>query len=165
LGSLSTRTTHPHFINQLQRLLSDLDLKVQLVNPYRWKTKGEMLASCQSDVVRKFAHASYSCGKGKRLNQHCGRCVPCIIRRAAFLKARLPDKTGYHVDDLTSEAHNDDVFAARMAVAQLYARNVNRWVSEAGPLPDSPHERAHYVEVVRRGVEELKTFLDDFNWQ
>src|SRR5882724_3143395 len=122
LGSLSTRTTHPHFINQLQRLLNNLDLRVQLINPYRWKTKGEMLANCKSDVVRKFAHASYSCGKGKRLNQHCGRCVPCIIRRAAFVKAKIPDKTGYHVDDLSSEAHNDDVFAARITVAQLASR-------------------------------------------
>jgi 7-cyano-7-deazaguanine synthase in queuosine biosynthesis len=27
-------------------------------------------------------------GAGKR---HCGRCVPCIIRRAALKEARLPD--------------------------------------------------------------------------
>jgi len=112
-----------------------------------------------------FAHASYSCGKGKRLNQHCGRCVPCIIRRAAFVKAKIPDKTGYHVDDLSSEAHNDDVFAARITVAQLASRNISRWVCEAGPLLSNSHERTQYVDVVRRGVEELKTFLGGFRWQ
>jgi hypothetical protein len=165
LGSLSTRTTHTHFINELQRLLNDLDLRVQLINPYRWSTKGEMLENCKSDVVRKFAHASYSCGKGKRLNQHCGKCVPCIIRRAAFVKAKLLDKTAYHIDDLGSQAHNDDVFSARMTVAQLDSRNINRWVSESGPLPDNSQERAQYVDVVRRGIEELKAFLGQFQWQ
>src|SRR5205823_10638475 len=115
-------------------------------------------------IVRKLAHSTYSCGKGKRLNQHCGRCVPCLIRRAAFLHAKLQDKTGYWADILGPHATNDDVFAARLAVAKLQLRDIGRWASEAGPLPYDVAERAAYVEVVRRGLEELKVFLGRVQW-
>ena len=43
LGSLSTRTTHPLFIQQMQDILDALDFRVRLSNPYQFKTKGEML--------------------------------------------------------------------------------------------------------------------------
>jgi hypothetical protein len=164
LGSLSTRTTHPYFIGELQGLVSALGLNVQFVNPYRGKTKGEMIGGCKSQTVRKVAHSTYSCGKGKRLNQHCGRCVPCLIRRAAFSHAKLHDKTKYWAHDLSLHGTNDDVFASRLAVAQLQSRNIGRWASEAGPLPYDIADRAVYVEVVRRGLEELKVFLGRVQW-
>jgi hypothetical protein len=43
-GSLSTRTTHPYFIEQLMRCVSELGLTNPVTNPYRTTTKGEMLA-------------------------------------------------------------------------------------------------------------------------
>lgn len=164
LGSLSTRTTHPYFIGELQNLVSALGLNVRFVNPYRGKTKGEMIDACKSQTVRKVAHCTYSCGKGKRLNQHCGRCVPCLIRRAAFSHAKLQDKTKYWADDLRLHDDNDDIFSSRLAVAQLQSRNIGRWASEAGPLPYDTAERAVYVDVVRRGLEELKVFLGRVRW-
>ena len=93
LGSLSTRTTHPHFVDSLQAVFNSVDLGITLTNPYATKTKGEMLAECQHTDIAKLAHLSYSCGKGKRLNQQCGVCVPCLIRRAAFHAAGLNDAT------------------------------------------------------------------------
>ena len=165
LGSLSTRTTHPHFVSELQSILSDAGLSVELVNPYRGKTKGEMLAACKNQTVQRIAHSTYSCGKGKRLNQHCGRCVPCLIRRAAFLRANLQDRTDYWAEDLSTHGANDDVFAARFATAQLPNRDIGRWAAQSGPLPYISAERAVYVDVVRRGIKELGTFLRAVPWQ
>jgi Queuosine biosynthesis protein QueC len=164
VGSLSTRTTHPHFVNSLQTVLNSVGLGVTLVNPYAAKTKGEMLGECQHADIAKLAHLSYSCGKGKRLNQQCGVCVPCLIRRAAFHAAGLKDDTSYHTPDLEDAAHNDDVQAARLAVAQLATRNVSRWAAEAGPLPADPGQHAALVDTVRRGTEELRNYLNSVPW-
>lgn len=164
LGSLSTRTTHPHFISSLQHILNAVGLCIRLHNPYSFKTKGEMLAQCQNRLVEQLAEASYSCGKGKRLNQHCGRCVPCLIRRASFHAAGVADATGYWAEDLAQHMTNEDVASTRFAAAALAKRDVARWAAEAGPLPRDAAVRSGYVDVVRRGTEELQAFLHTIAW-
>lgn len=170
LGSLSTRTTHPHLVGSLQDVLDRVGLNVALVNPYGTKTKGEMLLECRDPpTIAGLAAASYSCGKGRRLartglNRHCGRCVPCLIRRAAFRRAGVPDATSYVAADLARHAKYDDVVAARLAAASLSRRDVARWAGEAGPLPAGVAERSAYVAVVRRGLEELSDLLDAVRW-
>jgi Queuosine biosynthesis protein QueC len=164
LGSLSTRTTHPYFLTALQEVLNAAELNVTLVNPYAEQTKGEMLLNCANREIERLAAASYSCGKGKRLNKHCGRCVPCLIRRSAFHAANLVDHTSYAADDLSRQSLNDDVQAARFATAQLAHRNVARWAAESGPLPTDPRRREALVDVVRRGIEELRIFLGEIDW-
>jgi 7-cyano-7-deazaguanine synthase in queuosine biosynthesis len=164
VGSLSTRTTHPHFVSSLQAVLNAVGLGVTLGNPYATQTKGEMLAQCQDPQITKLAHLSYSCGKGKRLNQQCGVCVPCLIRRAAFHAAGLRDRTPYHAPNLALAVDNDDVQAARLAVAQFATRNVARWAAEAGPLPGNPTRHGALIDTVRRGTEELRTYLNSVAW-
>jgi hypothetical protein len=165
LGSLSTRTTHPHFIALLQRSLHRLGLtRISLLNPFQGMTKGEILLNCRHPRALHYAASSYSCAKGKRRNMHCGRCVPCLIRRAAFQKAGLDDRTPYSAQNLAEQATFDDVFAARLAIAQLAIRDVAQWAREAGPLPDDRHDRLMCIEVVRRGIVELRDFLDTVNW-
>lgn len=164
IGSLSTRTTHPYFISSLQAVMNAVGLGVTLTNPYALSTKGQMLAQCRDPQITKLAHMSYSCGKGKRRNQQCGVCVPCLIRRAAFHAAGLHDNTQYYAADLSRHAHNDDVEAARLAAAQLARRNVARWAAEAGPLPTDPVRHGALVDTVRRGAEELRTYLNSVAW-
>jgi hypothetical protein len=164
IGSLSTRTTHPHFLGSLQAVLDSVGLTVRLVNPYRGKTKGEMLLDSADPRVLDLAAASYSCGKGKRINMHCGRCVPCLIRRAAFHRAGIADATVYAATNLAMHGDYDDVMAVRLAVENLSHRDVARWTAEAGPLPDDPNERLLRIEVVRRGLSELRDFLATVRW-
>lgn len=164
IGSLSTRTTHPHFVSSLQAVFDGVGLGVRLDNPYGFKTKGEMLAQCRDRVIERLAATSYSCGKGKRLNKQCGRCVPCLIRRASFDAARVADGTNYWADDLSQHAANEDVASARFAAATLAERDIDRWVSQAGPLPSDPTLRSRYVDVVRRGTEELRSFFAGIAW-
>ena len=43
LGSYSTRTTHPYFISGLKNFLASVGINQDLVNPFQFETKGEML--------------------------------------------------------------------------------------------------------------------------
>ncbi len=164
MGSLSTRTTHPHFVSSLQSIFDAVGLEVRLHNPYSFTTKGEMLAACAWPGIAHLAASSYSCGKGKRLNKQCGRCVPCLIRRASFHHAGANDGTTYFAANLARSAGNDDVQAARFAGEQLRTKNMDRWAAESGPLPHESQIRSRYVDVVRRGLEELRAYCDSIPW-
>src|SRR6266481_1136836 len=97
IGSLSTRTAHPEFLNRMQGILETAGLRVRIENPYQLKTKGEMLIECRDqDLLKEEAPRSTSCGRFQRFAyRHCGRCVPCQVRRAAFLAWNEPDTTDY----------------------------------------------------------------------
>lgn len=166
IGSLSTRTTHPHFTSAVQDVLKAVGIPVTMVFPYLHKTKGEMLAKCRDKRIRALAHRSYSCGKGKRLNQQCGRCLPCLVRRAAFRKAALVDRTDYKAKDLAYSSDNDDVAAVRMACARSkMAGDALAWARQSGPLPGTAHDQKEFGSVVKRGASELDAFLARFRWK
>lgn len=86
VSSLSTKTTHPQFIAMMQELLNGLGVGVALELPYRFKTKGQMLQECRNQpLLQELASETTSCGRFRTYNRtHCGRCVPCIIRKGAF---------------------------------------------------------------------------------
>lgn len=164
LGSLSTRTTHPVYLGLLQRLLDRAGLRVKMQNPYQFMTKGEMLAQCADQkLLRKLASDSTSCGRyARNAYNHCGRCVPCLIRRAAFLKWKKKDDTGYVFDDLSKDDKNharfDDVRAAAMAIEAVRTGGIEGWI---GSSLDSPliDDTAPYIKTVDRGLKELKKLL------
>ena len=45
IGSLSTRTADPYFLGLLQDVLESAGLPARICNPYRFRTKGEMIGS------------------------------------------------------------------------------------------------------------------------
>jgi 7-cyano-7-deazaguanine synthase in queuosine biosynthesis len=164
LGSLSTRTAHPAFLPQFQGLLDAAGLRVRVENPYRFKTKGEMLVECvDQGFLRNHAHIATSCGRFLHYgHKHCGRCVPCLIRRAAFLHWKVADKTEYVYPQLnladSDHAGFDDVRSMAMALATVEADGIDRWIgaSLASGLIDNPAEcRA----TVQRGLDEAGRFF------
>lgn len=165
VGSLSTRTTHPVFIGQFQQLLGAAGLKVTIENPYQFKTKGEMLRECADQTfLKKHAANSTSCGRfGFFGYRHCGRCVPCLIRRAAFHRWGGTDTTGYVYDDLSKDdsdhARFDDVRSAAVAVAEAKADGFDRWIRPRFTAP-SLGDTTPYKQVVRRGLDELGALLN-----
>ncbi len=96
LGALSTRTTHPFYIARWNELLETLGIDGRLSNPYWDKTKGEMVVECKNaDLLVNLVPKSLSCSsptksrwKGRGV-EHCGYCVPCLIRRAALIAAAI----------------------------------------------------------------------------
>ena len=161
IGSLSTKTTHPVYMKLLQKIWDDLDLRVDLVLPYIFKTKGEVLSECKNqELMRSLVFGSTSCGKYQRHGlRHCGECVPCLVRRASFLKAGLVDSTenGYCVEHLKN-SNSQDVAAAAMACVQVERFGINRFVRSALSFSD-PSERSEYLGVVSRGLEEIRMLL------
>lgn len=165
LGSLSTRTTHPYFLQLFQQLLENAELRVTIENPYQFITKGEMLLACRGQsLLEEYAHVSTSCGRYARNGyKHCGRCVPCLIRRAAFQKWNHDDHTDYVYNDLSildrQHAAYDDVRAAAMAVQFVLSDGLENWASSA--LSSSIlNDIAPYKRVIQRGLDELAAFLN-----
>jgi hypothetical protein len=131
-------------------------------------TKGEMLKECDHLDKEALSARSYSCGKGKRLNKQCGRCIPCLIRRAAIKEAGLVDRTNYHTSDIGVAPKHDDVLAARLAsarVLRLGDQAFERWVLQAGPLPFDTQRKTELVDCVKRGIREISSYLDDVVWR
>jgi hypothetical protein len=134
VGSLSTRTTHPVVFALFRQLLNNLGLHLRVVNPYEFKTKGEMLRECQDQFLLKtLASQSTSCGRFKQYGyKHCGRCVPCMVRRAAFVNWNVQDDTFYKFDDLGRDdsdyAGFDDVRSTMIAIAESKQLGVIRWL-------------------------------------
>jgi hypothetical protein len=164
LGSLSTRTTHPVFLAQFQRLVANADLRVTLQNPYRFKTKGMMLSECRDQkYLRKRAHEATSCGRYRRNGLlHCGRCVPCMIRRAAFVRWKKPDKTVYICQDLgrddADHARYNDVRSAVLAIATPRDDGLDSFLG-ATLASDLIPDKSRYRAVVNQGMKELQVFL------
>lgn len=165
LGSLSTRTTHPVFMKLFQELLDAANLRVKVENPYQFKTKGEMLTECADQAfLRTHAHKTTSCGRFARNNyKHCGRCTPCLIRRAAFNRWKLPDRTTYVYSKLSRKDRNharfDDVRSVAIAVAEVKTNGLNDWLGTSLSSTLLGDVSA-YKETVGRGLDELKQFLD-----
>lgn len=165
IGSLSTRTTHPVYLRLFQLLLDEAGIRARIENPYQFKTKGEMLANCADQAFLK-ANADFatSCGRFARNGyQHCGRCVPCLIRRASFHAWGVQDKTKYVYKKLSCKdadhASFDDVRSAVMAVAEVRADGLDRWLG-ASLNSSLIGDTKPYKKVVGRGLEELGKFLD-----
>lgn len=165
LGSLSTRTTHPTFLRSFQQLLRNADLRVEIENPYRFKTKGEMLLDCADQgFLRSNARNTTSCGRFARNGyRHCGRCLPCLIRRSAFHAWGVRDDSDYVYDDLSRADENharfDDVRSAAMAVAQVRTEGLNSWLGTSLSSTDLG-DVAPYKRTVERGLNEIDRFLD-----
>jgi hypothetical protein len=165
IGSASTRTTHPCFVGQLQSLLDSIGVNVQLKNMYQHMTKGEMFKDCKVPAsLRKLLAQSMSCGKSGRINQHCGRCVPCIIRRAAFKKSGILDSTEYKYgpnSDMNGFLRSDDVRCAYLGSSN---HNDMKWIHRS-VLPSLFEcdicDREALVQVAKRGLQEVNDFLKD----
>ncbi|HEX3860141.1 MAG TPA: Qat anti-phage system QueC-like protein QatC [Stellaceae bacterium] len=162
LGSLSTRTAHPEFLTRLQRVLDAAGLRVGIENPYSAKTKGEMLRDCADQaLLNTEAARSTSCGRFQRFNyRQCGRCVPCQVRRAAFLAwAGAPDTTDYVYESLGKDdgdhAGFDDVRSVTMALAAIVDDGFDAWLGNALRSP-MIGDRAGLRAMVEQGLAELK---------
>lgn len=168
LGSLSTRTSHPVVISGLQKVLDAAGLRVSLETPYAYTTKGEMLAGChQQAILKKHAHTTTSCGRFGRFGfKHCGRCVPCLIRRSAFNAWKVPDQTKYVYSNLgrndSDHARADDVRAAAMAVAQVASTGVDVWLGAALSSAIIEGQIDLLKDVASRGLGELAQFLKQY---
>jgi hypothetical protein len=168
-GSLSTRTTHPYFLSSLQDILNEVGFNIEFKNPYQFKTKGEMISECQDqDGIKRVTPYSVSCSNWHRKRIQCGRCVPCIIRRASIYKGKMPNDALYDKQDLTHVLRlkdtRDDLLALNMAILKVNnGEDVSAWVRQSGALPQNPAIRKKLNDVFKRGLLEVEQFLQAEN--
>ncbi len=102
-GSCSTRTTHPYFIGQLNKLLRHIGINNEVINFYSSMTKGEIVEEfVDNPIFKEYAKDTISCSHpcqsrydGIAPPQNCGYCYPCIIRKASMNKINY-DETSYY---------------------------------------------------------------------
>lgn len=170
IGALSTRTTHPFFIEMIQDLFNKLKFNVKLLNPYQFSTKGEMVKACSDkSLLKKIVSDTVSCSHWKRKNKQCGYCVPCMIRRASLLKGKVIEKNDYHhggYKTLRGFVKNrrdlsDDVISVMMALDNLSKRKTKSWIMKSGKL--NSQDIDDFDRVFKMGLNEVKAFLKQEN--
>jgi len=179
MGALSTRTTHPFYMARFNELLSAFGLSVTLHNRYAFRTKGQMVKNCADQAfLRREARNTMSCSSpssrrydpdpAQREPKHCGRCVPCLIRRAALLEGSGADDTPYRIADLraqvldTNKAEGEHVRSFQLALSRL-AKKPGRArfdIHRPGPLTDHPDQLAEYEAVYVAGMQEVGRLLE-----
>lgn len=160
IGSHSTRTAHPFYLGLMQQIFDDVGLNIEIQNPFRHMTKGAMLAQhCHSVNDQPTAINTVSCGKWKRMNQQCGKCVPCIIRRSSFHAAGMNDTTSYQ-KSIPQNFADTDVSKKDDLMSVIQAINSKKKdVLKSGPLPSDLWERNGWLKVHKDGLEEIRSFL------
>ncbi|MEI7144282.1 Qat anti-phage system QueC-like protein QatC [Pectobacterium brasiliense] len=179
VGALSTRTTHPYYMARFNQLLGNLGIDATLHNPYAFLTKGEMVSQCRDQAfIRQHAANTMSCSSpqsrrydpdpAERAPKHCGRCVPCLIRRASLHAAFSNDQTPYRIRNLSAQplnsqkAEGEHVRAFQLSLARLMAspERAKFDVHKPGPLSDHPECITDYIGVYTRGMDEVGHLLN-----
>jgi 7-cyano-7-deazaguanine synthase in queuosine biosynthesis len=167
-GACSTRTVHPFFVSSINSVLSAAGIPHSVENPYRLKTKGEMVKECRDQAVLKLGvPLTNSCGKAgrkthwaRRNARACGVCVPCLLRRAALHAAGLDDELyGNEAFSGDPESYADVHALMGLLNAKLSAYEIKKRLIANGRLPFS--ELSEHADVVQRMIQEVTTWVAD----
>ena len=176
IGALSTRTTHPFYMLRWEDLTQHLRLNVKWKNPYRFRTKGEMLSKCKNrNFLQKHINETVSCSsitkaRWQRLSaRHCGHCVPCIIRRAAIMCAFGEDVGQYTVSLHGRPLNSEKAEGIDVRSFQIMARRMTKHpklakvlIHKSGSLSDyTEKEIESYARVFSRGIKEVSSIVKD----
>ncbi len=175
LGSNSTRTTHPFYMSCWNDLTQLLNIPAIIENPYWSRTKGEMIADCANlPLLTGLIPDSMSCSSPTKARwqgqgiQHCGYCLPCLIRRAAIRRGIGTDATTYTLTDLNSrslntrEAEGQQVRSFQVAIRRLEEKPAiaSALIYKSGPLIDhTEEEKLALAAVYSRGLNEVASVL------
>src|SRR5680860_289832 len=113
LNSRASRTTHPKTLYLLSQLLAEVaEQPISVHNPYRWKTKAEVLGVLSQYQADYLIPSAVSCSRTSMARDdrtHCGRCLQCVDRRFAASAAGLSavDHAGLYALDFLSQGIAD----------------------------------------------------------
>ena len=166
-GSLSTRTTHPHFMDMLRGLLSNLGVPITVVNRYQFMTKGEMVRDCLApQFLKENVKWTMSCSHpdvgryaGDPQPSHCGCCLPCTIRRAAIRFAGINDESRYRDADYQDPEHATNLKSYRLGLKNYNEHPIHPLmaIQQSGPITE---QHQNYADLYVRGMEELRSFIE-----
>lgn len=177
IGSHSTRTTHPFYLESWNQILKGLEFELTVQNPYWNKTKGEMADQClNKDFLLQVVQNSTSCSSPHKARwsgaalQHCGYCVPCIIRRAAMSMAfgEEEDITPYTVSSVSEiVANHAKGMGVQLRSFQVAINKIKKQpelakilIHKSGPLSSDTNYLLDLSNVYKRGLLEVDAFIE-----
>jgi len=131
-----------------------------------------MVAACRNSLLlKRIAPSTLSCAsptKGRwqgHGTQHCGYCLPCLIRRASL--DSIGDPTTYTVPNLRAQvwdprtATGEQIRSFQYAIDRLHGRpGIEKLlIHKPGPLSDNPTILGDLAGVYKRGLEEVGSLL------
>jgi 7-cyano-7-deazaguanine synthase in queuosine biosynthesis len=165
LGSLSTRTTHPAFLVDLEEILGAVGAHAVIENPFAMSTKGEMFSYAGTligkEEASKYLSATHSCSLTGQRNfgispgVSCGVCFGCAVRRASFVSSGIKDQTEY-IDASRNSALQRWLTeqSVEVPMRNLVGRGVRRRDVLAMNLPRG-YAMAGAFDLCQRGLAEL----------
>lgn len=166
-GSLSTRTTHPTFLQSLTAVLNEIGAHAKVENPFAQFTKGEVFTQAASLVgateASSLLSSTHSCSlTGQRAHgvppsKSCGVCFACLVRRASFVASGLDDQSKYIETGVNTPLAQ---WLERNSVEQQVRNFIMRGVHPRDVIalnlpPDYPISEA--VDLCRRAIVELRS--------
>jgi 7-cyano-7-deazaguanine synthase in queuosine biosynthesis len=183
-GSRSTRHAHPLYLlyfNQLINTLYEYEFNVQ--NPFFFWTKGEEAKLLLKTRLYSVIKNTVSCwGYPNQTlrypnSNHCGYCIPCIVRRVSLLAAGLEKCDDQYVVDVfnldgsTSEKYlrNIEDLAyfcksfATLSKTELLYRYPELVMVEVGPNPSYEDRVTKIIAVYKKFSEEFMSVAKRLN--
>lgn len=167
IGTSSTRTTHPYYLNSFRKLLEDIGIEIMITNPYQFKTKGEMLIECRNqEFLKKNLRFTMSCSHpdvgrhyGEKETMHCGYCLPCVIRKSAIKRANLADLSRYYDSkgELVKEA-KICINSYRQGIEDFCPKYAFMTIQQNGNISDHIDD---YADLYIRGMNEIKEYVEE----
>jgi len=107
ISAFSTHTAHPSFVSAMSKILSTiLNYQISIENPFLYLTKAEVIKDLFPQH-KSSVEKTVSCWKASRVSHfnHCGICIPCLVRRIAI------EKNGYSFSEYEHDLLNDTILA------------------------------------------------------
>lgn len=179
-SSCSTRTTHPTFIHRLEDAISAIGIMNKLYNPYRLKSKADMMFETFTNVDKKQVLLGLyqdSCSCAKRSHKrwwdikegvyHCGKCLPCIYRRVALDVVGLDDPSQIGIDIFNSRyfriTDHSQQSSSDVRSLLYFLRNRCNYETIAQELRlngvTDVHELADYVRLALHSYDQVKEWI------
>lgn len=174
----NTRTTYPPFLVAYQELLNRaFAAKIEIVTPFLHKTKGEVVKNLDLRGYKELAKVSISCTERGAMRYakiamseitHCGKCLPCILRRVSMDYAGLWDYDASYANDICGKYDDISIDAVKL-IAQILdsARRLDLCPTGLEALYEFPTFRMHesidpspLIEMYRRHFSQFREFLD-----
>lgn len=122
-AGFSTHTAHPDVLSQMGRLFTSvLGRTIEVVNPLLFKTKADVVTEIAAAGLTNLILKTHSCWIA-RTADHCGICVPCLVRRFATEAAGVKD-VSYKTDLFNATPPSGDDKFKNLGDYLLFATNM-----------------------------------------
>jgi 7-cyano-7-deazaguanine synthase in queuosine biosynthesis len=172
IGAFSTHTAHPEFVSEVGSYFTNLlSFPVRIENPYLYKTKAETISKLVKSH-QKAVEMSVSCWRGSRLSKdfnHCGECVPCLIRRISteYNGLKLDEFARQLLDEDINKLNFDDEGRRNLTELAEFAKNFELFndteIEFNFPDLTSPYiDKEEAIDMYRRFSSETRSVLSNY---